>query len=46
MPVRAEVKLGGLRRVSARPRGLNRGLEGAGGGDGEGVSLALWYSAS
>ena len=46
MPMRAEVKLGGLRRVSARPRGLNRGLEGAGGGDGEGVSLALWYSAS
>ena len=46
IPVRAEVKLGGLRRVSALPRGLNRGLEGAGGGDGEGVSLALWYSAS
>lgn len=47
MPVRAEVKLGGLSRVSARPRGLSSGLVGAGGGEGEGVSRApLWYSAS
>ena len=47
MPVSAEVKLGGLSRVSARPRGLSSGLVGAGGGEGEGVSRPpLWYSAS